>query len=176
MSSTRRVSAVRIDCISRFCCSSSLETFSGRSDESTTPLTKRRYSGRNCSASSMMKTRCTYSLRPRGASRFHRSNGAVAGMYRRLVYSRLPSTLLWLQRSGSAKVVRQVFVELLVLVVADVAACSRPERRGGVDDPGLLVAARQRDRERDVVRVLVNQVFEPQRFGKFRLRSLSGSA
>ena len=32
-----------------------------------------------------------------------RSNGARAGRYRRLMYSRLPSTLLWLQASGSAK-------------------------------------------------------------------------
>ena len=31
------------------------------------------------------------------------SNGARAGRYRRLVYSRLPSTLLWLQASGSVK-------------------------------------------------------------------------
>ncbi len=61
------------------CCSSSRETFSGRSLESTTPLTNRRYSGRNCSASSMMNTRRTYSFSPRAASRCHRSKGARAG-------------------------------------------------------------------------------------------------
>ena len=69
--------------------------------ESSTPLTKRRYSGRNCSASSMMNTRRTYSFRPRAPSRCHRSNGAAAGTYSRLVYSRLPSTRLCDQVSGS---------------------------------------------------------------------------
>ncbi len=85
------------------CCRISRETFSGRSLESTTPFTNRRYGGRNCSASSMMNTRRTYSFSPRVASRWNRSKGALAGRYSRLVYSRLPSTLLWLQASGSWK-------------------------------------------------------------------------
>ena len=39
----------------------------------------------------------------RGASRFHKSNGARAGMYSSELYSSLPSTRLWLQVSGSSK-------------------------------------------------------------------------
>ncbi|MNP49059.1 hypothetical protein D3C76_1581240 [compost metagenome] len=84
-------------------CRISRDTFSDRSLESTTPLMKRRYSGRNDSAWSMMNTRCTYSFRPRGASRWYRSNGARAGTYSSELYSSLPSTLLWLQASGFSK-------------------------------------------------------------------------
>ncbi|MNT05971.1 hypothetical protein D3C72_1406190 [compost metagenome] len=59
--------------------------------------------GSSASASSMMKTRLTYSLTPALLSRFHRSNGALDGMYSSCVYSVLPSTRLWLQASGASK-------------------------------------------------------------------------
>ncbi|MNT96427.1 hypothetical protein D3C72_2385090 [compost metagenome] len=59
MSSERLVSAAFIESMTGPDCRISRETFSDRSLESTTPLMKRRYSGRNCSAWSMMKTRCT---------------------------------------------------------------------------------------------------------------------
>ena len=62
--STRLTAAVRMVWTSRDCCRISRETLSGRSLESITPLTKRRYAGINCSASSMMKTRRTYNLMP----------------------------------------------------------------------------------------------------------------
>ena len=58
-SSARFVSAARIASTSASFCSSSRETLSGRSFESSTPRMKRRYIGRNCSASSMMNTRRT---------------------------------------------------------------------------------------------------------------------
>src|SRR5665213_3444730 len=64
-SSARRVSALRMASTSWSCCSNSRDTFNGRSFESMTPLKKRRYNGRNCSASSMMNTRRPYNLRPR---------------------------------------------------------------------------------------------------------------
>merc|ERR1719427_27616 len=44
------------------CCRVSLEMFNGRSAESTTPLTKLRYSGMSSSQLSMMNTRRTYNL------------------------------------------------------------------------------------------------------------------
>ncbi|MNZ89412.1 hypothetical protein D3C78_1083360 [compost metagenome] len=50
MSSTRLVSADFIESITGPACRISRETFSDRSLESTTPLMKRRYSGRNWSA------------------------------------------------------------------------------------------------------------------------------
>src|SRR5256885_1999931 len=56
-SSTRLARPPRMASTSGSCCRSSREMFSGRSLQSTTPLTNRRYSGRNCSASSMMNTR-----------------------------------------------------------------------------------------------------------------------
>ncbi|MCY1533443.1 hypothetical protein D9M68_687680 [compost metagenome] len=59
MASTRRVLPSRIAFTSRLSCSSSRLTLSGRSAESTTPLTQRRYEGISASASSMMKTRRT---------------------------------------------------------------------------------------------------------------------
>ena len=62
--STRLTDAARIVSTSRDCCRISRETLSGRSLESMTPRTKRRYAGISCSASSMMKTRRTYSLMP----------------------------------------------------------------------------------------------------------------
>ena len=80
---------------SRLSCSNSRLTFSGRSAESITPLTKRRYTGISASASSMMNTRFTYSLTPPRLSRFHRSKGALAGTYSSCVYSVRPSTRLW---------------------------------------------------------------------------------
>src|SRR6218665_41396 len=49
----------------------------------------------------MMKTRLTYSFTPAFLSRFHRSNGALAGMYSNCVYSVLPSTRLCAQVSGA---------------------------------------------------------------------------
>ena len=58
-SSTRRAMPERIASISASACNSSRETLSGRSLESTTPLMKRRYIGRNWSASSRMNTRLT---------------------------------------------------------------------------------------------------------------------
>ncbi|OQC17567.1 MAG: hypothetical protein BWX79_00311 [Alphaproteobacteria bacterium ADurb.Bin100] len=51
----------------------------------------------------MMKTRLTYSLMPAFLSRFHRSIGALPGMYSNWVYSVLPSTRLCVQVSGASK-------------------------------------------------------------------------
>ena len=104
-----------------------------------------------------MNTRCTYSLTPFGDSRFQRSNGAAAGTYSRLVYSRLPSTRLWLQISGSSVSCAMCFVELDVLLVLDLGARPRPQRLRAIDGLLLLAARRQSDRERDVVGVLANQ-------------------
>ena len=71
----------------RLPCSSSRETFSGRSLESMTPRTNRRYIGMSWPVSSMMNTRRTCSLTPRRDSVTHRSNGARDGMYSSSVYS-----------------------------------------------------------------------------------------
>ena len=49
---------------SRFCCSSSRLTFSGRSSESITPRTKRSQVGSSSLSSSVMNTRLTYSFTP----------------------------------------------------------------------------------------------------------------
>jgi hypothetical protein len=57
--STRLAEPSRMARTSRDSCRISRETFSGRSAESITPLTKRRYTGISCSASSMMNTRLT---------------------------------------------------------------------------------------------------------------------
>src|SRR5450830_841345 len=92
--STRLVEPSRIALTSRDSCRISRETFSGRSAESITPLTKRRYTGISCSASSMMNTRLTYSLIPPRLLRSHMSNGARVGMYSSWVYSLRPSTRL----------------------------------------------------------------------------------
>ena len=51
------VAARRITWIWRFCCRISREMFRDRSSESTTPRTKRRYSGISSLQSCMMKTR-----------------------------------------------------------------------------------------------------------------------
>ena len=59
MPSTRRTLPERIASMSFDCWRISRETLSGRSAESITPRTKRRYAGINCSASSMMNTRRT---------------------------------------------------------------------------------------------------------------------
>ncbi|MNL60734.1 hypothetical protein D3C87_1845730 [compost metagenome] len=64
---------------SRLSCRISRDTFSGRSAESITPRTKRRYDGSSWSASSMMKTRFTYSFTPWRPSRSHMSMGACLG-------------------------------------------------------------------------------------------------
>ena len=71
----------------RLPCSSSRETFSGRSPESMTPRTNRRYAGISWPVSSMMKTRRTCSRTPRRDSGIHRSNGARDGMNSSSVYS-----------------------------------------------------------------------------------------
>ena len=76
-----------------FCCSVSREIFSGRSSESTMPLTKARYSGISSSQLSMMNTRRTYSLMLfsfRLPS--NRSNGARLGTNRMDLNSSWPST------------------------------------------------------------------------------------
>src|SRR6185312_7200575 len=69
----------------------SRDTLSDRSWASTTPLTKRRYSGMSSSQSSMMKTRLTYSCTPRLRPRMNRSNGARDGMNSSAWYSNVPS-------------------------------------------------------------------------------------
>ena len=66
--STRLTAVVLIWSTARLPCSSSLDTFSGRSAESITPRTKRREAGMSWPLSSMMKTRRTCSLTPRRAS------------------------------------------------------------------------------------------------------------
>ncbi|CPL04691.1 Uncharacterised protein [Bordetella pertussis] len=100
--STRLAEPSRIARTSRLSCRISRDTFSGKSAESITPRTKRRYDGSNCSASSMMNTRFTYSFTPRRASRSHRSNGACLGTYSSCVYSLRPSTRLCVHASGSS--------------------------------------------------------------------------
>ena len=57
--STFLTSRLRISWICRSCWRISREMFSERSAASTTPLTKRRYSGTSASQSSMMNTRRT---------------------------------------------------------------------------------------------------------------------
>src|SRR5690625_5408482 len=73
MSNTRLVNAARMVSICGSFCRISRDTFKDRSLESTTPLIKRRYRGKNCSASSIIKVRCTYSLTPRERSEEHTS-------------------------------------------------------------------------------------------------------
>ena len=48
----------------RFCCRISRLTFSGRSSESITPRTKRRYTGSSSFSLSVMNTRLMYSFTP----------------------------------------------------------------------------------------------------------------
>merc|ERR1712216_656724 len=78
-----------------FCCSVSREMLSGRSSESTTPLTKVSHSGIRSSQLSMMKTRRTYSLMWPEFFFFgsNRSKGARLGTKRMEVNSSWPSTL-----------------------------------------------------------------------------------
>ncbi len=62
------------------------------------PETKRRYSGRNCVACSVMNTRCTYSFAPFGGLAIpHGRMAAVAGTCSKLDVLALASTRLWLQ-------------------------------------------------------------------------------
>ena len=71
----------------RLPCSSSRETFSGRSAESITPRTNRRYCGISWPESSRMKTRLMCSLTPRLTCGMYRSKGAREGMNSSSVYS-----------------------------------------------------------------------------------------
>ena len=101
MPSTRLVQPSRMALTARLSCSSSRETFSGKSLESTTPLTNRKYTGINACASSMMKTRLTYSFTPAALSRLNMSIGALLGMYSNCVYSVAPSTRLCVLANGA---------------------------------------------------------------------------
>ena len=127
----------RIIWICRSCCRISRDTFSERSCASTTPLTKRRYSGISASQSSMMNTRLTYSCTPRLCSRWNRSNGALRRDEQQcLVFE----GALGLDRDDLERVVpgvADVAVELLVLLVGDLAARARPQRLARVEGLGL---------------------------------------
>ena len=85
----------------RLPCSSSLEMLSGRSLESITPRTNRRYCGISWPLSSSTKTRLMCSLTPRPGCGIHMSYGAREGMNSSSVYSYVPSILLCTQASGS---------------------------------------------------------------------------
>ena len=66
----------------------------GKSSESTTPLTKRKYAGRRPSQFSVIKIFLTYNFTFDLRSGLNKSNGGVDGIYRRLVYAITPSTRL----------------------------------------------------------------------------------
>ncbi len=85
--STRLTALERMWLTARLPCSSSRDTFSGRSLESITPRTNRRYAGISWPLSAMMKTRWTCSFTPCADSGIHRSNGALPGMKSNRVYS-----------------------------------------------------------------------------------------
>ena len=80
---------------------SSLEMFSGRSAESITPRTNRRYCGISWPLSSSTNTRRMCSLTPRPGCGIHMSYGARDGTNSSSVYSYVPSILLCTQASGS---------------------------------------------------------------------------
>ena len=85
--STFLVALARMLSTTRLPCSSSRETFSGKSAESITPRTNRRYCGISWPESSSTKTRLMCSLMPRPACGIHRSKGARDGMNSSSVYS-----------------------------------------------------------------------------------------
>ena len=66
--------------------------FSGRSAESTTPWTNRRYGGSSPSHESMMRTRWMYSCSPFGSSQVN-ENGLWAGMNASTLNSVFPSAV-----------------------------------------------------------------------------------
>ena len=86
------------------------------------------------------------------------------------MYSRLPSTLLWLQASGSVKSWREVLIELLVFLVLDFGAWQCPQRFGLVDrlvfERGFALLTHP-DREADVVGVVADQGAQAKAVGKF---------
>ena len=101
--STRLVRPARIFASTGLCCSISRLMLSGRSSLSTTPFRKRSQAGTRSLASSVMKTRRTYSLMPWGRSGWNRSNGGVVGTNTRLAYSMTPSTRLCRVSHGESK-------------------------------------------------------------------------
>ena len=101
--STFFTSRLRISWICRSCCRISREMLSDRSFASTTPLTKRRYSGTSASQSSMMNTRLTYSCTPRLLSRMNRSIGAWLGRNSSAWYSKVPSADSRMVSSGGCQ-------------------------------------------------------------------------
>ena len=107
-----------------------------------------------------MKTRRTYSFRPRAPSRCHRSNGAARRDVDQAGVVALALDAVVRPGQRLARVVRQVTVELDVFLVLDLGLGTRPERRAAVD--GLVFERRRAllrhaHREGDVIRIAAHQ-------------------
>src|SRR3984957_1874256 len=166
ISSTRRVSAARIASTSRSCCSSSRDTFNGRSFESTMPLTKRRELPRVVHDEHAPHVQ----LEPAGGfslpqvERRPRRNVEQAGVFALA----LDPVVAPGQRLGA--VVRDVAVQVAVFLVLDLAARPGPQRLRLVD---VLVVERgdalllHAHRKGNVIGVAAHQRAQPHRVGEF---------
>ena len=133
MPSTRFTDAVRMACTSRDCCRISRDTFSGRSFESMTPRTKRRY-GRH---------QLLGVVHDEHAPHVELDAAPVVAVpqverrpLRQVEQQRVFLPALDLRvHAGERRleVVRHVLVELVVLLLGDVGLRARPQRRRLVD-------------------------------------------
>ena len=90
----RLIKAFRILPRAGLSCNISRLILSGKSSESTTPFTKRKYAGNRPSQLSVMKIFLTYNLTLDLRSGLNKSNGGLDGIYNKLVYAITPSTRL----------------------------------------------------------------------------------
>ena len=133
-----------------------------------------------------MYTRCTYNFRPRGASRFHKIERRVLRYVQQARVFEFAFDLVVAPRLRIVEVVRDVFVEFLVLVVGDVGPRAGPQRLRRVDGLPLIarpsafffaflssasnVCFHHLDGDADVIGILAHDVAQPKRVGElFRI-------